>query len=81
MGMTRTIEVDEATAAALERLAADRGVTVPEMVAELAAALNEDWAEDFRRAAEYDRTGESISLEEGVAHFRNAVEDRIRSKE
>ena len=33
---TQTIEIDDRTATALERRAAERGVTVPELVAELA---------------------------------------------
>lgn len=42
----------------------------------LAAALDGDWAEDQRRFAEYDRTGEAISLDKFMGELRAAVARR-----
>lgn len=54
MTAMRAIEVDEATAAALEQSAAEQGVSVAQLLAELAAALSspdDDIAELERRWA------------------------------
>jgi hypothetical protein len=79
----RQIEVDADTAEALEAQAAARGITVQELLAELAGAspdLPDDlealrasgrgpWApeilaEDARRLAEFNRTGEGVPWDE-----------------
>ena len=83
----RTIEVEEATAERLESLAAARGISLADLLAELAfedawppdleaknldvlrAAGEGPWspealAEDERRWAEYQRTGEGVPWEE-----------------
>jgi hypothetical protein len=47
----------------------------------LVVGLEEDrWAESRRRLAEYDRTGISFSVEEGLAAFDAAVEARFPPK-
>lgn len=43
----RKIEIDEATAARLEARAAERGISVPELVAGLAALDAQDWPEQL----------------------------------
>jgi hypothetical protein len=70
------IEVDETTAQVLEADAAAQGVSVAERVAELVASSHEDedWSESLRRLAEYDRTGEYVTLEEALAHFDDAIQ-------
>lgn len=64
MNTMRKIEVDEGTASALERQAADRGVSVADLVAELAAEpipLSEnELAELDRLAFEADRPGGTV---------------------
>jgi|SRR3712207_4963454 len=45
----RMIEVDEATAKALEARAAACGITVSELLADLAGVHDEPWAEDLER--------------------------------
>jgi len=44
----------------------------------LERAIEDDWAEDFRRIAEYERTGESISAEEWMQGLGEAVRAKFR---
>jgi hypothetical protein len=71
---SRTIEVDVATADALEARAAERGLSVSELVAELVTATEHHAAADTseldRRWADYVRTGESYDLAEVEAWLR-----------
>ncbi len=63
---TQTIEVDDDTATALKRRAAERGVTVPELVAELvtlAASSAEAESDDI---AELDRRWEAFEAQDSV---------------
>jgi predicted transcriptional regulator len=66
----RKIEVDEATALVLERRAADRGLSVADLLAELAAedpaASEEDIAELDRRWADAQRAGGTVPHDEVV---------------
>jgi hypothetical protein len=76
-----TLTLDTATAERLADAARQAGMT-PEAYAleRLSADLAEgrhDWAEANRRLAEFDRTGEFISLEEWAADFRADVEARL----
>jgi len=71
MNTMRKIEVDESTASALERQAADRGVSVADLVAELAElaadpiTLSEaDLAELDRIALEADQPGGTVPHED-----------------
>lgn len=75
MGLTRTIEVDEGTAAALEEMAADRGVSVRVLMADLAAMLHPrpDWSEDIARIEEYERTGVAEDAAVVMAEFERRV--------
>ena len=51
----RKIEIDESTANALETLAAEQGVTVPDLVADLARAASEPATLPAEEIAELDR--------------------------
>ena len=68
MANTRKIEVDEGTALVLERRAADRGLSVADLLAELAAegpnGSNEDIAELDRRWADAQRPGGTVPHDE-----------------
>ena len=46
------------------------------LFAVLDQAIEHDWSEDERRFAEYERTGDSISLEEFMGGLRDAVSRR-----
>ena len=65
---TQTIEVDDDTAATLELRAAERGVTVPELVAELVtlAAGPAEIAELDRRWKAFEAQDSIVSNEEVV---------------
>lgn len=70
---TQTIEVDDDTATALKRRAAERGVTVPELVAELvtlaagsAEAESDDIAELDRRWKAFEAQDLVVSNDEVV---------------
>ena len=57
---TQTIEIDDSTALVLERRAAERGVTVPELVAELATMAVSPVAASHDEIAELDRPLEGL---------------------
>jgi predicted transcriptional regulator len=61
-----TIEVDEATAAELKRWAAERGVTVSEVVAELVPLASD--AADADDIAELDRRWEEAQAKGAIPH-------------
>jgi predicted transcriptional regulator len=70
---TQTIEIDDDTAAALKQRAEERGMSVPELVAELAAfetspaeTERDDIAELDRRWKTFETQGSGISNEEVV---------------
>jgi len=42
-------------------------------------AIEDDWAEDFRRIAEYERTGESIGAEEWMQGLREVVQAKFKA--
>jgi hypothetical protein len=66
-----TIEVDEATAAELKRWAAERGITVSDLVAELVPPVtDDDIAELDRRWAEVEGGARTYSNEEVVRWLR-----------
>lgn len=67
----RQIEVEAATADVLEARAAEQGVSVSDIVAELVAVMDipsdiegPDAAEDLRIYHEFKRTGEAVPLNE-----------------
>lgn len=65
---TLKIEVDAKTAATLEKRAAENGVSVPQLVAELAqlSEKSDDLAELERRWRDIEHGGETIPHEEVV---------------
>lgn len=66
--VTRKIEVDDATAAALESRAAEQGLTVPELVAELAQGAVEPVALGDHTIAELDGLWEATEAGDFVEH-------------
>lgn len=74
MNTMRKIEIDEATAIALERRAADRGVSVADLVAEFVAgsagAREDEIAELDRRWADAQRPGGTVRHEEVAAWLK-----------
>ena len=75
------LKLDEQTARRLSAVAALAGQSVDDYVRTMIVdMLHEDWAEDLRIAAEYDQTGDSHSVEEGLAVFDNAVARRFEAK-
>ncbi|HEY3696740.1 hypothetical protein [Phenylobacterium sp.] len=76
-----TLKLDNETARRLQEAADAAGVPVGDYAADLIAdSLSDDWGEDFRRLAEYDRTGEFMSVEEGVTFFRDELEKRLAER-
>jgi len=69
MGTTRRkIEVDDATATALENRAAEQGLSVPELVAELAQDASEPAVLPDEDIIELDRRWEAAKNDDLVAH-------------
>jgi predicted transcriptional regulator len=64
---TQTIEIDERTAAALEQRAQERGVTVPELVAELVTLEASPADVDTAGIAELDRRWNAFKAQGSVA--------------
>ena len=70
---TQTIEVDDDTASVLKRRAAERGVTVPELVAELATISVSPAAADDDEIAELDRRWKAFEVQDKVASSDEVV--------
>lgn len=72
-----TISLDDETAEQLKAAAEAAGVS-PEAYVRQAVVrrLEEDWAEDLRRAAEYERTGASLSVDEGFDLLRARIAEK-----
>ena len=64
---TQTIEVDQDTATALKRRAAERGVSVPELVAELVTLDTRPAEADSEDIAQLDRRWKSFQAQTSVA--------------
>ena len=64
---TQTIEVDDSTALVLQQRAAERGVTVPELVAELATIAVGPVEVDVADVAELDRRWKAFEAQDSVA--------------
>jgi predicted transcriptional regulator len=74
-----TLNLDDETARGLKEAADAAGRSVPDYAQGLIAdALDADWAEDLDRIAEYERTGESLSVEEAMAHFRSELHEQVK---
>ena len=75
------VKLDEQTARRLSAAAASAGQSVDDYVRTMIVdMLDEDWAEDLKIAADYDQSGVSHSVEEGLAVFDNAVARRFEAK-
>jgi predicted DNA-binding protein len=74
-----TVKVDAETAQRLEALAEAAGQSVAEYVRDLIvdSLPEDDWAEDIAALEEYDRTGVSYSVEEGMAVFDAAMKAHL----
>jgi predicted transcriptional regulator len=70
---THTIEIDEDTAATLHQRAAERGVTVPELIAALANRAAEAVLADAAQIAELDRRWSAFGSQQNVATDRDVV--------
>jgi predicted transcriptional regulator len=70
---TQTIEIDDGTATALKRRAEERGVTVPELVAELATLAVSPVEADVDDVAELDRRWQAFETQESVASNDDVV--------
>jgi hypothetical protein len=68
MGTHRKIEVDDVTAAVLENRAAEQGLSVSELVADLVHAAAEPVRLSDADVAELDRRFEAATIEGAVAH-------------
>jgi predicted transcriptional regulator len=64
---TQTIEIDDETAAALKQRASERGVTVPELVAELVTLEAGPVETDAADIAELDRRWKAFKAQGSVA--------------
>ena len=70
---TQTIEIDDGTATALKRRAEERGVTVPELVAELATLAVSSVEADVDDVAELDRRWQAFETQDSVASNDDVV--------
>lgn len=70
---TQTIEIDDSTALVLERRAAERGVTVPELVAELATIAASPVEASVEEIAELDRRWAAFEAQDSVASTDQVV--------
>ncbi|HEU0081412.1 MAG TPA: hypothetical protein VFQ87_00945 [Bradyrhizobium sp.] len=70
---TRSIEVDDDTAAALTQRAAERGVSVPQLVAELMTLDAVPVAADAAELAELDSRWKSFEAQQTVADSDEVV--------
>jgi predicted transcriptional regulator len=64
---TRSIEVDDDTAAALTQRAAERGVSVPQLVAELVTLEAGPVVAEAQEVAELDRRWKAFEAQDSVA--------------
>ena len=72
-GDGRIVELDEELGRRLNAVATATGQSAGDLAAKLISRGLDDWAEDFARFAEYERTGEYIDAEVAMAEFRQAV--------
>lgn len=79
------ISLDDETARRLKDAADAAGLSVGDYARDLIAESlcddgDDDWSESIRALEEYDRTGESVSVEEAMKEFHAAVEERIAAR-
>ena len=70
---TQTIEVDDDTAAALALRAAERGVTVPELVAELVILAAGPADAELAEIAELDRRWKAFEAQDSIVSNEEVV--------
>lgn len=77
-----TLNLDDATLALLESVARDFGMSLGDYAETVLSHALSNWdvAEDLRRLAEYDRTGESISAEATLDNFEAKVRARLAAR-
>jgi len=77
-----TLKLDDETARRLQAAADAAGRPVGDYAAGLIAEALPDlsWRESLRRLDEYDRTGESITVEEALAHFDSELAERLAAR-
>ncbi len=69
----KTIEIDDQTATALKRRAEERGLSVPELVAELAALEMDAVEADQQTVAELDRRWQAFGTQSSVTSNEDVV--------
>jgi len=76
-----TVKFEGKMAQRLRAGAAAAGQTVQDYATGLIAeGLDADWAEDLDRIARYERSGESLSVEETLAFFDRELEKRLAER-
>jgi len=77
-----TLKLDDETARRLQAAADAAGRSVGDYAAGLISEglTDTSWTESLRRLDEYDRTGESITVEEALAHFDSELEERLAAR-
>jgi hypothetical protein len=76
-----TVKIDGELAERVKAAADAAGRPVGEYAADLiASGLDDDWAEDHARFAEYQRTGEYVDVETALREFREEVDARLAAK-
>ena len=74
---SNTIKLSGEVARRLRAAADAAGRSVDDYASELISAGLDDWAEDFARLRAFDRTGESIAVEEALELFNGDIERRL----
>ncbi|MBR7620667.1 hypothetical protein JKL49_14840 [Phenylobacterium sp. 20VBR1] len=73
-----TLKLDDDTARRLKAAADAAGQAVEDYAQALITdRLDDRWSESVRRLEEYDRTGESLSVQEALDHFDTSLQDRL----
>jgi hypothetical protein len=73
MNKTRTIELDEATATALKDRAAERGMTVPDLVAEYLAGDRAPAIANAEQIAELDQRWTAVAVGQATVKHAKVV--------
>ena len=75
------LELDENLSSRLTAPAEDAGRPVFDYAAELIdGTLDDDWSTTERRWADYEKTGESVSVEEAMTRSRDGLKARFALK-
>lgn len=71
------VHLNDQRASKLKAAASAAGLDATDLVLQIIdTALDESWAEDIDRIAEYERTGESISAEDWMQGLRDGLAAR-----